>query len=43
MTLSQQSSLASARGALQRGDLERAYELSRNLAAEFGLRSEGGG
>jgi len=43
MTLPQQSSLQAARTALRNGELERAYQLSRNLAAEFGIVSGGGG
>jgi hypothetical protein len=43
MTLAQQASLQAARTALQKGELERAYELSRNLAGEFGTASGGGG
>ena len=43
MSLPQQSSLQAARTALHDGELERAFELSRNLAAEFGIAGGGGG
>lgn len=43
LNLPQQSSLQAARTALSRGELERAYELSRNLAGEFGIVAGGGG
>lgn len=43
LNLPQQSSMQAARTALSNGNLERAYELSRNLAGEFGIASGGGG
>ena len=43
MNLPQHSSLQAARAALRNGELERAYELSRNLAGEFGIVGGRGG
>ena len=43
MTLPQQSTLEAARSALREGELERAYQLARNLDREMRARSGNGG
>jgi hypothetical protein len=42
MSLPQQSTLTAARGALQEGDAEHAYELARSLATVLGLYPRAG-